>query len=121
MGAVVDVSDRIRERQAREAKAAGLAEAIQKDRYRRQVYNPNRMRWEFEDGTPCEGPDQREPKGRVLYLNSQTRMPFGEHEGSPLAEVPTDYLLFCRDELKHVRPSLREAIELELDNRHDAS
>ena len=50
------------------------------------------------------------------------RMPIGEHEGTPLPEVPQDNLLKCIEWCGAVdkRQSLREACEMELENRREA-
>lgn len=42
---------------------------------------------------------------------ADTRLPFGKHRFRRLDEVPVSYLYWMRDNLKGLRPSLREAID----------
>ena len=46
-------------------------------------------------------------------------MPFGKHKGTPLSEVPTDYLWWVIEgsEVVDRYPGLAEAIEEELEDR----
>jgi len=44
-------------------------------------------------------------------------MPFGRHRGTPLSEVPLDYLLWIRD--RDLREPLRTRVHLECERRLD--
>jgi uncharacterized protein (DUF3820 family) len=43
-------------------------------------------------------------------------MPFGQHKGKSLRDVPSDYLIWLANEC-NLKPRLRNAVEAELENR----
>lgn len=75
---------------------------------RRKVYNPRWLRWEYENGDPCEGPEE-EVKDKTFH--------FGDFKGCKVDEVPTYYLKFCIRELTKLNATFRKAIEREIRNR----
>ena len=47
----------------------------------------------------------------MIHYTDKTLMPFGEHKGKALANVPASYLLWCLDEIKNLSPPLKVYIE----------
>jgi hypothetical protein len=47
----------------------------------------------------------------------EIRLDFGKHAGKRLSEVPTDYLLWCLDNLRKLWPVYRQAMVAELARR----
>jgi hypothetical protein len=45
------------------------------------------------------------------------RMPFGAHRGKKWENVPLEYLTWCLDNLRHLRPSLVRAMCAEVGRR----
>jgi hypothetical protein len=45
------------------------------------------------------------------------RMPFGAHRGKQWENVPLDYLIWCLENLRHLRPSLVGAMSAEVSRR----
>lgn len=74
----------------------------------RQVYNPRRMRWEFEDGSPVE-PKREEPSSgrKLLYA------PFGPSKGRLLESLDIEDLewLYLRTNIKELVSECERLIE----------
>lgn len=81
----------------------------------RKIYNPQKLRWEYEDGEPVDRPVvKRITMDERFILHWRERgLSFGEYANIPLSEVPTDYLR----ELKTNNPNLAEAVKRELSSR----
>ncbi len=47
----------------------------------------------------------------MVQYTDKTLMPFGEHKGIALANVPARYLLWCLRELPNLSPPLKAYIE----------
>lgn len=47
----------------------------------------------------------------MISYTDKTLMPFGEHRGKALANVPASYLLWCLRELPKLSPPLKAYIE----------
>lgn len=82
---------------------------------RRTIYNPRRLRWEYEDGSPVDGSTpRRDLVSRAFVELWRTKgLVFGEYAGQPLCEIPTDYLR----ELKSNNESLNQAVREEIRRR----
>ncbi len=50
---------------------------------------------------------------------ASTKMPFGKHRGKRLTAIPSEYLLWLRDENDNLDAELRKAVEYELSRRDD--
>src|SRR5215212_2717176 len=50
---------------------------------------------------------------------SSAKMPFGKHRGKRLQSIPTEYLVWLRDENDELDPQLRKDVEYELGRRDD--
>jgi len=46
-------------------------------------------------------------------------MPFGAHKGSLITDLPSDYLLWCIENLENIGNGLYETLEVELWGRKD--
>lgn len=46
-------------------------------------------------------------------------MPFGKYEGDELKDIPTEYLVWVKDNCKDIENDLWEAIDEEIDSRYD--
>lgn len=54
--------------------------------------------------------------GRVVNkYTDESKMPFGEHEGKPLEEVPADYLLYIHRAFSNLDPGLKAYIDENFD------
>ena len=51
----------------------------------------------------------------MLHYTEETLMPFGKHQGTKLANVPPDYLLWCYDNIPKLSGALKQYIDA---NRH---
>lgn len=47
----------------------------------------------------------------MVHYTDKTLMPFGEHKGVALANVPARYLLWCLREISNLSPPLKAYIE----------
>ena len=50
---------------------------------------------------------------------SSAKMPFGKHRGKRLQSIPTEYLVWLRDENDELDPALRKEVLHELGRRDD--
>jgi hypothetical protein len=50
---------------------------------------------------------------------ANVKMPFGKHRGKRLISIPTEYLVWLRDENEDLDPELRKAVDHELSRRDD--
>src|SRR5205809_1031515 len=50
---------------------------------------------------------------------SSAKMPFGKYRGKRLQSIPTEYLLWLRDENDSLDPQLRKDVDYELGRRDD--
>lgn len=57
--------------------------------------------------------DMIRARGKVVY----NRMPFGRHRGRLLPDIPTNYLQWVLRECTEIDPTLRRAIQAELESR----
>jgi uncharacterized protein (DUF3820 family) len=101
---------------AEDLPADPFADEELKPRDRRKVYHPRRMRWEYEDGTPVDGPE-RVIKERRAARDIVVLFPFGEYKGASLEEVPSELLRWTYSKFEDRGNGLHEAIEAELNKR----
>lgn len=43
-----------------------------------------------------------------------TPFPFGKHKGKPMANVPAEYLLWCRENIRNLEQGIKDYIEANL-------
>jgi hypothetical protein len=78
-------------------------------------------------GLTCPGAGWGRVSGRRTYQKEThvakvyKRMPFGSHRGKKWENVPLDYLTWCLDNLRHLRPALVRAMSAEVSRRREGA